>query len=641
MNTNNSTKSNVQLSPSLSQQQPGTVTVRPSFKVDFNCNEKADGFYTIGQCRNDYVRCVHKTAYLQECPENYVFDSDICEYMDECHKTVQLLTNGQQEVQTPMSQAQPAIAPASSSQTYTLKQAQQRAITETQQAYNPSPQSKQIIQQNMPSQSSSLYNNTQYTSLQQQQPQGQNVAVKPELERAYGQSSRNPEGSQPQQNPPVPLAPKDTYCQDKGLVHGYHSPGCTNYFFACFSRETIRVQCPDNLFYDIESAICDYKANVPACGGIRPTSPSAQQQPQSYPTYVQQNVPAQPPPTVQEQSLQSYGQQQVHSGVQQTQPSYVQQPSQPQQPLFSSQHQQNDVQKSATLHSYVQNSGANQLQTQTEQPNIQNYVQQLPAIATFPSSNSYLYSEKQQQQQQVQQNQPIQQATQPPPQYQQQQQFNQLPQTASQSVHTYNNAQQQQATSQAQLQNSKTSYGHQSVQQSPPKIVETFCRDNNRHDGFNGAGCAPYFFVCALGETTRLHCPTGLYYDEESHECGLKTTITACGGHKPPAPSSAAQQQPLSQGSYGASSSSLPIQQQQPPAAPEFDCQQKQDGVYSTGCSSKYFICNQKKSKTLFCPPGTYYSASTELCDYRAHVTECGGIAPTTSRAYVYLKAFF
>uniref|UniRef100_A0AC34GAK2 Chitin-binding type-2 domain-containing protein n=1 Tax=Panagrolaimus sp. ES5 TaxID=591445 RepID=A0AC34GAK2_9BILA len=184
---------------------------------------------------------------------------------------------------------------------------------------------------------------------------------------------------------------------------------------------------------------------------------------------------------------------------------------------------------------------------------------------------------------------------------------------------------QQSANSQLQQSNVKNSYEKQIL---PSKIVETFCRDNNLRDGLNGAGCAPYFFICALKETTRLHCPTGLYYDEEIHECGLKTTITACGGQKLSA--TPAQQQAMPQGSYGTSSSSTHWQQQQP-ALPEFDCQQRQDGVYVLGCSSKYYICNQKKSKTLFCPPGTYFSASTELCDYKAHIVECGGIAQTIS----------
>uniref|UniRef100_A0A914YMF1 Chitin-binding type-2 domain-containing protein n=1 Tax=Panagrolaimus superbus TaxID=310955 RepID=A0A914YMF1_9BILA len=31
----------------------------------------------------------------------------------------------------------------------------------------------------------------------------------------------------------------------------------------------------------------------------------------------------------------------------------------------------------------------------------------------------------------------------------------------------------------------------------------------------------------------------------------------------------------------------------------------------------------------LSCPSGTFYSAFTEMCDYKANVVECGGIAPT------------
>uniref|UniRef100_A0A914PE99 Chitin-binding type-2 domain-containing protein n=1 Tax=Panagrolaimus davidi TaxID=227884 RepID=A0A914PE99_9BILA len=41
------------------------------------------------------------------------------------------------------------------------------------------------------------------------------------------------------------------------------------------------------------------------------------------------------------------------------------------------------------------------------------------------------------------------------------------------------------------------------------------------------------------------------------------------------------------------------------------------------GCASKYYICMRGTSTTLSYPSGTFYSASAEKCDFKAHVVKC------------------
>uniref|UniRef100_A0AC34G0F4 Chitin-binding type-2 domain-containing protein n=1 Tax=Panagrolaimus sp. ES5 TaxID=591445 RepID=A0AC34G0F4_9BILA len=406
--TSNYTKIPVQSPPPLpsnSGQQSVTsnINAKTALKVDFNCRDKADGFYAVGKCRNDYIRCVHKTSYLQECPKNFVFDSDICEYMDECIKTAPPQSNGKQQVQSSLPQLQQPVAPEPSSQSYTLKQAQQRAINQTQQSYLPAPSasvSPQTNQQDLTAQSFSSYNPQQPLYSQQQQSQGylqhhRYTEAKPQQQsgETYGHPKIQQEKLQPQQSPPVtPI--KDTFCQDKGLIHGYHTPGCSNYYFACFPRETIKVECPANLFYDSETEKCDYKTNVPACGGSRTNQQPAQQQStnhKSSQTYGQLNVQAQPP-VAQPQNYQA----------QQNQPSYQQQNStavshpQPQsvnpqlKQLYDEHNSQQDViHKSATLQSFRQNS-------EVYQPHQANIVQQQqPIVAVTPAPAWVPYSGQQ------------------------------------------------------------------------------------------------------------------------------------------------------------------------------------------------------------------------------------------------------
>uniref|UniRef100_A0AC34F1J0 Chitin-binding type-2 domain-containing protein n=1 Tax=Panagrolaimus sp. ES5 TaxID=591445 RepID=A0AC34F1J0_9BILA len=100
-----------------------------------------------------------------------------------------------------------------------------------------------------------------------------------------------------QQAPPKPV---ETFCQQNNFIEGYHAQGCSHDYFACFPLHTLRLNCPANLYYDIEMQRCDYKHLIKSCGGHRPPppaqspskSPYGSVQPESYAPAPQQQPPA-------------------------------------------------------------------------------------------------------------------------------------------------------------------------------------------------------------------------------------------------------------------------------------------------------------------------------------------------------------
>ncbi|CAG9531894.1 unnamed protein product [Cercopithifilaria johnstoni] len=62
----------------------------------------------------------------------------------------------------------------------------------------------------------------------------------------------------------VILAPElDCFCNTTG--DGLFSAGCENYFYSCASGHGYRMKCPEGLFFDSETLVCNYKEHVPLC----------------------------------------------------------------------------------------------------------------------------------------------------------------------------------------------------------------------------------------------------------------------------------------------------------------------------------------------------------------------------------------
>jgi hypothetical protein len=505
-------------SPAPQPQQPYNQPQQTPPRPLFDCKSKSDGLYELGRCQSKYIQCLYGEASFATCPANLVFDNDRCNYKNDCLNPTQP-PPPQQQPPAPIPQAY-----APQPQSYGPAPQQQQPAPQPQ-TYAPAPQQQQPAPQPQPQ---------AYAPASQEQAPVSGYARQQQF-NAYGK-------------PPVqqaPPKPAETYCQQNNLIEGYHAPGCSSDYFACYPLTTLRLSCPPGLFYDTELNQCDYKNLIKNCGGTRP-QPTAQSPPLN---------PYGPAPTLQQQP-------QVYAPAPQPQ-THAPAPQQ-QQP-------------------------APQPQPQTYAPAPQ---QQQPA----PQPQPQTYAPAPQQQQPAPQPQP--QAYAPAPQQQQ----------PAPQPQTYAPAPQSQQQPYA------------SVQQTPPKPVDTFCSDRSLSDGFYGKGCSPRFYVCALGQTTRLDCPHGLFYDKDTNECGHKNTIVSCGGQKPTQPPA---QQPPQTAPYGQAAA------RQPPPPPEFDCSSRTDGIYIRGCTSKYFVCLQGTTMPLSCPTGTFYSAYTEMCDFKQNVVECGGKAPT------------
>jgi hypothetical protein len=54
----------------------------------------------------------------------------------------------------------------------------------------------------------------------------------------------------------------------------------------------------------------------------------------------------------------------------------------------------------------------------------------------------------------------------------------------------------------------------------------------NNSEGFRAQGCNNEFYACSGGFTTKMHCPVGLFFDEDTQRCDMQDVIVACGGQK-------------------------------------------------------------------------------------------------------------
>uniref|UniRef100_A0AC34PX26 Chitin-binding type-2 domain-containing protein n=1 Tax=Panagrolaimus sp. JU765 TaxID=591449 RepID=A0AC34PX26_9BILA len=147
----------------------------------------------------------------------------------------------------------------------------------------------------------------------------------------------------------------------------------------------------------------------------------------------------------------------------------------------------------------------------------------------------------------------------------------------------------------------QTPYGQPQLppQQSPPRPADNWCQ--GKSDGYQGEGCSSHYWYCAVGTTTRMHCPSGLFFDIETHQCNHKEWVVACGGQKPTQPP--AQQSP-----------------------PSFNCIGKTDGFYYSKACEKVFVqCVSGVAHFRNCPSNLVFNPNTEACDY---VEACSELKP-------------
>jgi hypothetical protein len=72
---------------------------------------------------------------------------------------------------------------------------------------------------------------------------------------------------------PASLLSKEYKCADKS--DGSYLPEgkkCSNIYFRCVGGVTYKLKCPDELYYDVKSDVCDRWINMFECSGRKPTS---------------------------------------------------------------------------------------------------------------------------------------------------------------------------------------------------------------------------------------------------------------------------------------------------------------------------------------------------------------------------------
>ena len=73
--------------------------------------------------------------------------------------------------------------------------------------------------------------------------------------------------------PPQSTTPPDTWCRDYKMPDGIHGVvGCSNFFYACNGGFSTRINCPSNLFFDVEEGHCTNREWIAACGGQKPAT---------------------------------------------------------------------------------------------------------------------------------------------------------------------------------------------------------------------------------------------------------------------------------------------------------------------------------------------------------------------------------
>jgi len=68
------------------------------------------------------------------------------------------------------------------------------------------------------------------------------------------------------------ITPKHAYNCEKRTDGNFAAGKCVHYYWSCVGGSTIRAECPHGTYYDTEMDQCGYKHEIPACGGVRPTT---------------------------------------------------------------------------------------------------------------------------------------------------------------------------------------------------------------------------------------------------------------------------------------------------------------------------------------------------------------------------------
>ncbi|CAJ0583957.1 unnamed protein product, partial [Mesorhabditis spiculigera] len=523
-------------------------------KIEFDCSDKADGVYVPDRnaCVNTFFKCANLRTFKYDCPQGLWYDNedDKCNYKE----YVPMCGGTRPPPTTP--------APARDVPTTNFDcSGKAEGSVHTEQECGPN-----FIHciggfaQMLSCPGNLVFDMRLGACDYPEQCNAPLPQSKPQNDFGHGGSPSGPYGQAPAplaQSPPQ--APKfDCSAKTDGY---YEISRCTTEYAACNGQIATVLQCPSGLVFDSRLSQCAF---IEQC-----KAPIQQQAPPQSGAYGQPQQPQQPLPQAPAQPVKQ---------------APYQQPQQPQQPLPQAPPQQSGYQKpaqplpQAPPQPIQQNSGYQKpqqpLPQAPAQPIKQTPYQQpqqpLPQAPAQPAPSAYGQT--------IQQDQPQMKSTISCANLQN----GAYPMTkcGSDYVQCWNkvatssvchaglvfnafNGQCDYSVNVPECPDFQPQVQQDAVPTPAPAPVDPFCE--RLADGTYSKGCSETYYICRSAVTTKMGCPSGLFFDLEMNICNHKEEITACGGR----PSQPAQDQPQA-GPYG-----QPQQPQKPlPQAPAQPIQQ-------------------------------------------------------------------
>lgn len=224
---------------------------------EYNCSGKADASYLPEdkKCSDIYYRCVGGATYKLKCPDALYYDIE----NDLCDRWANLFVCSGKK-------------PTSPAPTTTTKPRPTEKLPIDCSLYEdgdfPDPEKKC---------SNLYYSCSNHGGSRRLCPEGlffdQELSlcdVHSNVPDCTGKPRPAPTTPRPTKRPVAP--PKHPYSCEKQGDGNYEAGKCIDYYWSCVGGTTIRASCPHGTVYDSEFDQCGYKHEIPACGGVRPST---------------------------------------------------------------------------------------------------------------------------------------------------------------------------------------------------------------------------------------------------------------------------------------------------------------------------------------------------------------------------------
>jgi hypothetical protein len=223
---------------------------------EYKCAGKADGSYMPEgkKCADFYFRCVGGATYKLKCPDGLYYDLE----NDLCDRWINLFVCSGKKPTSPLPT------------TTTMPKPTEKLPIDCSKLDDgdyPDPEKKC---------SAVYYTCSNYMGARRLCPE--NTMFDKELGICDSQANVPACSGKPRPASTLPptvilrVTPKLPYNCEKRTDGNYAAGKCVDYYWSCVGGSTIRASCPQSTYYDSEMDECGYKNEIPACGGVRPTT---------------------------------------------------------------------------------------------------------------------------------------------------------------------------------------------------------------------------------------------------------------------------------------------------------------------------------------------------------------------------------